>query len=112
MKVKIEGSLDLNQPFYVMFKVVKASGKVELSNIFCFDSILDAEEFVDKFFKVRSRVPMASYTLFGGGYPVQSLEWLACHSCYVKILDRLDDVVTYSTFICHPYLAKILKSVD
>lgn len=110
MKVKYEGSNDLR--FEVVFRVVRASGKVETTNIFCFDSLLQAEELITKFFDIRSGVAMGSYTLFGGGRPVQSLGWLACHSCYVKIYDALEDVETYSEFVMHPYTEHILRSVD
>ena len=109
MKVKIEGSYDLR--FEVNFWVMNAGGKMIHTNIINVVSLLDALAIIEKFEKVRAGVPTSSRALFGGGYPAQSLEWLACHSCLVEIYDAEDDLIVESFFVQHPYLEKINNSV-
>ena len=110
MKVKIEGSVDSR--FEVNFWAMNAGGKMIHTNIINANSLLDAWAILEKFDKVRAGVPKSSRALFGGGYPVQSFEWLACHSCFVEIYDAEDDLIVESFFVHHPYLEYINNSVN
>lgn len=105
MKLEIVGSVDCR--FDLTFRIRNAGGVMVTANLYHYETLTEVYKTLEKFYAARKKVVRdSSASIFGGGHPVHSMEWLAGHSCEITIYDALKDNARVEYFK-QPYLEKI-----
>ena len=94
IRTNFKGGIKMNQigdeknPYTIIFYIRRANGRLFPALRVNCQTRKNLAKVLLQFRRARRAVGISSKALFGGGFPVGSLRWLACHSGHIKDFTR------------------------